>query len=119
MTQEDYERLKSYEQELKYAVRMNFMSMPQGKFNEIMAIYKDVYGTELSKAQRNCSTCRLNALKRLGNDYFAHQQEYAKKLQEEAQKAEEIDVTDYLVEPAPKKTTKKAGRPKKINLDGE
>ena len=105
MTREQYDKLQQYEQELRYAVRMNFMSLSNGKFGEIMTIYKEMYGEMLNKSQMGCSTCRLNALKRIGNDYFGFQQELAKK-----EKEERLSETT---------TKKKAGRPKKIDLDAE
>ncbi len=111
MTKEQYERLEKFEAELRYAVRMNFMSMTNGKFAELTMIYKDLYGQELNKRQMGCSTCRLNALKRLGKDYFAYQQELAEK-----EKAERLNVEEPKSE-EPKK--KKAGRPRKIDLDAE
>ena len=105
MTKEQYDKLQPYEQELRYAVRMSFMSMPNSRFNELHTIYKEIYGTALNKAHINCSTCRLRALQRMGNDFYAFQQELAK---EEAEKRK--------VEEQPKK---KVGRPKKIDLDAE
>lgn len=112
MTKEQYERLQKFEAELRYAVRMNFMSMTNGKFAELVMIYKDVYGQELNKRQIGCSTCRLNALKRLGKDYFAYQQELAEK-----EKAERLEKAEEPKVEEPKK--KKAGRPRKIDLDAE
>lgn len=112
MTKEQYERLQKFEAELRYAVRMNFMSMTNGKFAELVMIYKDLYGQELNKRQMGCSTCRLNALKRLGKDYFAHQQELAEK-----EKAERLEKAKESTVDEPKK--KKAGRPRKIDLDAE
>lgn len=110
MTQAQYEKLTAYEKELRYAVRMNFMSMTNGKFEELLVIYKELYGNTLTKGQKGCSTCRLNVLKRMGNDYFALQEKMAieekkKRMEEEGQ--------------APVVTKKKAGRPKKIDLDAE
>lgn len=116
MTKEQYERLEKFEAELRYAVRMNFMSMTNGKFAELVMIYKDVYGQELNHRQMGCSTCRLNALKRLGKDYFAYQQELAEKEKAERLNAEEPKSEEPKVE-EPKK--KKAGRPRKIDLDAE
>lgn len=112
MTKEQYERLQKFEAELRYAVRMNFMSMTNGKFAELVMIYKDLYGQELNKRQMGCSTCRLNALKRIGKDYFAYQQELAEK-----EKAERLEKAKESTVDEPKK--KKAGRPRKIDLDAE
>lgn len=70
MTKEQVERLQKYEQELNWALHQNFMSMTNSKFNEIMSVYNEIYETPLSRSQMNCSTCRLNAVKRLAKDYF-------------------------------------------------
>jgi hypothetical protein len=107
MTREQYEKLQVYEQELRYAYRMNFMSMSNGKFADLLVIYKDLYGETLTKGQRGCSTCRLNVLKKIAADYFDMQEQIAKE-----EKKQRIEAT----EAQPKK---KAGRPKKIDLDAE
>lgn len=70
MTKEQVERLQKYEQELNWALHQNFMSMTNSKFNEIMSVYNEIYETPLSRSQMNCSTCRLNAVKRLAKEYF-------------------------------------------------
>ena len=95
MTQEQFEKLMEYEQELRWAYRQNFLSMGSGKFGELMVIYKELYNSELSKAQKNCGTCRLNAVKRIATDYFAFQQKIATEQKEE-------------------RTKSKKGRPKKM-----
>lgn len=100
MTKEQYEKLTQYEQELRYAVKLNFMSMPNSKFNDIMAIYNELYPA-LNPRQLACSTCRLNALKKMGADYFSYQQAIAEEQKEEREE-----------ENKPKR-----GRPKKIDLD--
>lgn len=102
MKKENIEKLQPFEQKLRYAVKQNFMSMASGEFSQLMDIYEDEYGTSLTQAQRNCSTCRLNALKRLGNDYF---NTIAEQQKEERMKEEE------QVEEKPKS---KRGRPSKI-----
>lgn len=96
MTQEQFEKLKEYEQELRWAGMQNFLSMANGRFKELMALYTEIYGESLNKAQMTCSTCRLRAVKRLWTSY----NEYAQQAAQEQKK-------------------KRVGRPKKINLDAE
>lgn len=85
--------------ELKWALRQNFLSMGNGKFSELMEIYKSLYNEELTKAQKGCGTCRLRAVKRIATDFFAYQEKLAVKEKEERLKEA----------PKPKK-----GRPKKM-----
>jgi len=112
MTKEQYDKLQEFEQELRYAYRMNFMSMGNGRFKELMTIYKELYGVGLNQRQSSCSTCRLNAIKRIAGDFYAFQQQLA----EEEKKQREIEELKAKEEAQPKK---KAGRPRKIDLDAE
>lgn len=89
--------------ELKWALRQNFLSMGNGKFSELMEIYKSLYNEELTKAQKGCGTCRLRAVKRIATDFFAYQQKLAVKEKEERLKEAQEEA------PKPKK-----GRPKKM-----
>lgn len=73
-------------------------------FSKVAAIYKEVFGEGLTLSQMTCNTCRLRALKRLGEDYFNYEQKLAQEAKQERQAEPE---------------KKKAGRPKKINIDGE
>lgn len=113
MTREQYDKLQEFEQDLRYALRMNFMSIGNGRFKELMNIYKEMYGVGLTLRQSSCSTCRLNAIKRIANDY----NEFQQRLAEEEKKTREEEAIDLeLEEDKPKK---KAGRPRKIDLDAE
>lgn len=102
MTREQFEECKKYEQEFRWAVRSNFVHMSQSEFNEIARLYREILGVTLNKSQLTCNTCRLNALKALGNDFFATMDRVAKEDKETA-----------VEEETPKK---KVGRPKKINV---
>ncbi len=110
MTKEIYEKLKPYEKYLHQITKLKFMSMSRQMFNELMVIYKELYGETLNQRQMSCSTCRMRALTRLGNDYDAYTQSVA-----EQQKEERIEELKNNNEEVPEK--KKRGRPKKINLD--
>lgn len=104
MTREQYEKCKVYEKELRWAWKSSFVHMSNTEFSKVAAIYKDVFGEGLTLAQMTCNTCRLKALSRLAESYFAMQQELAQEAKEERTQEPE---------------KKKAGRPKKINIDGE
>lgn len=116
MTEEQYKVLEKYEQTLNAAVKCNFLRMGYAEFNEVAAVYDQLY-TPLRPGQRNCNTCRLNALKTLGKAYFQEKQDREVK---EAEKKAENKPVESPKAPKTTKTTskpdKKAGRPKKIDL---
>lgn len=119
MTKEQYEKLVQYEQELRYAYKLSFMSMSRSKFNEIMEVYNEIW-EPLSPRQANCGTCRLKAMKKIGEAYFQFQQEMAEEAKEErmaGDKEEKQDEIKPVIQPVPEK--RKAGRPKKIDLNKE
>lgn len=98
MTKEIYERLKEYENILKYAISMDYLRVTPDVFKVLAEIYKDYTGKALTRSQMNCNSCRIKAIKEIGKAYYAYTPE------------EEVEV----VEEKPK--TKKKGRPKKINI---
>lgn len=67
---EDYEALKPFEDIFNRAIKLNFLHLGQSEFNEIMAVYEK-YFPALNKSQMNCGSCRLTAVKKLGEAYFA------------------------------------------------
>lgn len=89
MTQEQFEKLKPWEKVLNNAVRCDFIHLSATEFNKIAEIYEEVLGEKLTVRQRNCNTCRLNALKKLGAEFIAYRDR-------------------------DQKPKRKAGRPKKI-----
>ena len=93
MTQEQYNKLKEKERVLINAVKNDFVHLTFVEFQFFADIYAEVFGKALRKSQMNCNTCRLNALKSLGREYLAFEQN-------EEDKEE--------------KPKKKVGRPKKI-----
>ena len=64
MTQESFNKLQEYEKVLINAVKCDFVHLSSFEFAKIANIYKEVFGIELTKTQKNCNTCRLNALKK-------------------------------------------------------
>lgn len=111
MTQEQYEKLKEYDKELKWAVRSSFVHMTNQEFSKVAALYKEVYGEGLTTSQMTCNTCRLKALKRLGEEYLKMQQDIAN---EEEEKRKQIEELGGVVQPIDKK---KVGRKKKVDIN--
>lgn len=106
MTNEQYEALQKYEDKFRWAIRQNFLSMAQGEFLELMKIYNEFF-TPLSNSQTRCGTCRLRAMKTLGELYFKEQQERAEKAKEQRMES--------TTQEEPKQQPKKRGRKKAID----
>ena len=102
MTRDDYERLKKWENNFHLAIKANFVRMSQREFGEFAAEYNKLVEPPLTQSQMGCNTCRLNALKRIGEEWFKW--DAAVKKQEEEKKNNNDQ---------PKKT----GRPKKIKME--
>lgn len=102
MTNETYSKLTTYEQQLRWALRSNFVHMTNSEFSILAAIYKEEFGEALSPGQMTCNTCRLKALQRLAQRYTDFQQKLAQE-----DKEERIESTNK----------KNAGRKKKIDID--
>lgn len=73
LTKDQYEALKPYEKSLVNAYRNNYVYLPGSDFTKIAEIYAQVFGVALTKNQMGCNTCRLNALRKLGELYVNHQ----------------------------------------------
>ena len=86
MTEEQYKVLKKYEQQLTAAARNNFLRLSSAEFNELAAVYDSLF-RPLRPSQRNCNTCRLNALKSLYNAFQGEKAEREVKAQLEAEAA--------------------------------
>lgn len=98
MNNEQLDVCQKYESVLGRAVKKNFLHISNSEFGEIAEVYDEVF-TPLTKRERNCNSCRLKAIKKLGEKYF-------EELENAKVQAEEVITT-----------VKKRGRPKKINLD--
>lgn len=88
MDKETVEKLSKWETVFSNAVHHNFIHLSASEFNEIASIYDTIY-TPLTKRERNCNTCRLKAVKKIGEDFLTV------------------------------KNKKKVGRPRKIDLNGK
>ena len=69
LTQEQFEKLTPYKDNLNAAYKNGYVRMAGSDFEKVAAIYAEVFGTPLRKSQMSCNTCRLTALKKLGELY--------------------------------------------------
>lgn len=111
MTIEDYNALAKYERAFGWAINQNFFSLNNGEFGEIIGYYERIFDTKINQVQRKCGTCRLKAMKNLGQEWFKMKSELeaAQQKEEEEKKAEEPAET-------PAEAPKKRGRKKKIEI---
>lgn len=124
MTQEQFEVLQKYEKQITAAAKCNFLRLSPSEFNELAAVYDSIY-PPLRQSQRNCNTCRINALKSLFNAFQGEKAEREVKAQLEAKEKAEKEATEKPVESDKEGKQgflssiikKKAGRPKKIDLE--
>lgn len=79
LTKEQLEKLAPYEKNLTNAYKNNFVHMSGEDFQKVAVIYAEVFGEGLTKSQMGCNTCRLNALRKLGELYVAAQETKEKK----------------------------------------
>ena len=93
LTKEQYEKLMPYEKNLMNAYKHSFVHMLAQDFSKCADIYTEVFGQSLTKSQMGCNTCRLNALRKLGELY-----------------------SNYTTQD---KEKTKRGRPKKLEENGE
>ena len=109
LTQEQYEKLTPYKENLINAYKHSFVRMPGTDFIKVAEIYNEVFGTPLTKSQMGCNTCRLNTLRKLGELYANYV----------PPKKPDVDMKDGTITvnldnyEQPKKETKR-GRPKKL-----
>lgn len=100
MTEEQYTLLSKYDKDLTNAVKASFIHLTPSEFEEIIST--DLLDKPLTKSQRNCNTCRLTALRKIGKLFLEEKAKRDTKTEEEARS----DV--------PKK---KGGRPKKLKME--
>lgn len=113
MTDEQYKTLEKYENVFNAAINNNFLRVSHEDFTIIAAVYDKLF-TPLRPTQRNCNTCRLNALKSIGRAYFGEKENRAKQQAEKTNNSEAVK-TNTFGETI--KKVFKGGRPKKINLE--
>lgn len=79
MTKDIYQKLEPWRGQLKSCVKSKFIRLSQGEMKVINGIHKELFGTELSKSQMTCNTCRLNACVRIGNEIIKYEDWHAKR----------------------------------------
>lgn len=83
MKQEQYKKLKEYEQHLTTALYCDYARNVTAKgFQTLNEVYKELFGKD-SGLGSGCGKCHLKALKELAKEFFA----YKKKLEENMEKA--------------------------------
>lgn len=70
MKKEIREALKAYEKHLNTAKYANFIRLMPNESKELCELYEKHFGKPLTKAELNCGSCKLKAIKRLADDYF-------------------------------------------------
>lgn len=79
ITKEQYLALLPIERQLKSALYSNYARVAAVEFERFCDTYKEIYGVELTRAERNCNTCRLKALKKVAVDYYYFKDTYNKR----------------------------------------
>lgn len=69
ITKEQYEKLIPWEKDILAAYKNSYLHMVGSDFLKVAEIYKEITGTALTRSQMGCNTCRLNALRKLGEMY--------------------------------------------------
>ena len=86
LTKEQYEKLEPYKQNIRNAVKNAFVHMSGADFLKVADIYADVFGIPLTKSQIGCNTCRLNALRKLGELYVGYENAHEEDKEETGKK---------------------------------
>lgn len=90
LTKEQYELLKPWERDITNAYKNQFVHMSGNDFQKIHNIYEKIFGEPLTKSQMGCNTCRLNALRKLGEAYVT----YTKDNKEKSPRGRKPKLTD-------------------------
>ena len=87
MTQEQYEQLKKYEQQLTTAYKLDYLrNLGQTAVNDLDLIYQELFG-HASKLKSGCPACVMQEVKKLAKEYF----EFVPPKQEEEETEEQTD----------------------------
>lgn len=76
MKNEIYLKLQPIERQLKSAQVSNYARLSASEFAQFCDTYKEHFGVELTRNEKNCNTCRLKAIKKIAADYFQYQEWY-------------------------------------------
>lgn len=88
LTKEQYKSLEPWEKEITNAYRNNFVHMSSENFKIVAELYKGIFGEQLTPSQMRCNTCRLNALRKLGEAYTRYGQKAQKPRKQKLEKDE-------------------------------
>lgn len=94
LTKKQYEELTPYKDQLKAAYKNSYVHMSGTDFIKVAEIYKEVFENPLTKGQMGCNTCRLNALRKLGELYENYTEEQEKKKAEKKARAKKLEKTE-------------------------
>lgn len=78
MTKEQRERLEPFEKNLHNAVKNDYVYMKASDFAVVAEVYAEIF-QPLRKGQMGCNSCRIAALKKLGEEYFKDEKTENKK----------------------------------------
>lgn len=70
MTKIQHSALEPLEHILGTAYKSDYARVSPSEWKIISDVYRELFGVALTKSQENCSTCRLNAIKRIAKEYF-------------------------------------------------
>lgn len=105
MTQEQYEILKKYEEQLSTAKIGNYVRrMYATALEELDNLYKEMFPSTHLSIKSGCSSCVLKALKQMAEPYFQYKETKAETEIETETKVEETKVETEITETKPKKT---------------
>lgn len=76
MKNEQYLQLLPIERQLKSVQISSYARLSAKEFEAFCETYKDIFGVELTKNEKNCNICRLKALKKVADEYFKFQNWY-------------------------------------------
>lgn len=72
MTQEQYEKLKKYEQQLTTAYKLDYLrNLGQVAVNDLDLVYQELFG-HTSKLKSGCPACVMQEVKKLAKEYFSY-----------------------------------------------
>ena len=75
MKKEQYTQLGQYEKNMRTAIKSNFVRMEEKDFKKLL----EIGGVTLNRSQMACSRCKLNAVKKIGEEYFKYKEWYEKR----------------------------------------
>lgn len=79
MTKEQYKSIEKYRNQFDSAIKTRFSRMSEGEFGDICKMYKELFGIEVSKSQKNCGSCRLKIVQSVGREFFNYEVWYVNK----------------------------------------